>query len=369
MRLSLKCGILLFGLLHAVYLCAFSVKNMYSVVLECQTQTEEERGVLFQQGLLEVLSRLQPQMKTNTHPFVERALGKIGDYVDQYSYEGNTITIRFNSALVDQLTTETGEAVWGKQRPTLLLWLAIEEAQQRRLIGVETDPLLEKKIMTIVHQKGLPVILPLMDLEDMATVTVADVWGEFPSVLKQASRRYAAQAILIGRVVRKTSEVLDVNERWEGHWELLTVFPSEEEGLWPPKWQVEGPSLEALLSSAMANVAHFLVEQYGVSREKVSSSKEEKAIFIEMSNIVSAEDLFNAETVLRGIEWFKEVSVFQALQNKVIFEVILNRAQDLPALTRRLRLEKHLSAEKEGASLEQEKISLTYRWLPGEEGY
>ena len=44
---------------------------------------------------------------------------------------------------------------------------------------------------------GLPIALPLLDLEDMTAVTFADVWGGFDEPVQRASTRYRADATLI----------------------------------------------------------------------------------------------------------------------------------------------------------------------------
>jgi hypothetical protein len=56
------------------------------------------------------------------------------------------------------------------------------------------------EIAAVADERGLPIVLPLLDLQDMGAVTFTDVWGGFDDRVLAASQRYRADAVLIGRV-------------------------------------------------------------------------------------------------------------------------------------------------------------------------
>jgi hypothetical protein len=60
--------------------------------------------------------------------------------------------------------------------------------------------------------RGLPLILPLVDGEDLQLVNFADLWGDFTDPVLEASRRYRADAVLIGRARGADPETARV--RW-----------------------------------------------------------------------------------------------------------------------------------------------------------
>jgi hypothetical protein len=106
--------------------------------------------------------------------------------------------------------------LWGAERPLALLWVAVDDGLGgRALLGANetTDPGgeltpatqtmladLRKELLAVADERGLPVTLPLLDIEDLNAVTFADVWGGFDDRVAAASRRYGADAILIGRM-------------------------------------------------------------------------------------------------------------------------------------------------------------------------
>ena len=59
--------------------------------------------------------------------------------------------------------------------------------------------------------------LPLMDLEDRAALSGADLWGGFDDRIRQASARYPHDVILSGRLRSVGGDL------WRGDWQLLDV--------------------------------------------------------------------------------------------------------------------------------------------------
>lgn len=304
------------------------VPHLYDAALTCQSQTTEERQHLFQQGLLQVLEKISGEGQIKHKPQVKQALAHVQDYVEQYTYQGNVLKVRYSTELLNQLMGEIGHSVWGQRRPNVVLWLAIQEQQKRRLIGSETDPTIQSLIAKLAEKKGLPLTLPIMDLEDVAAVSVSDVWGQFPSVLTQASNRYGSQIILVGRVVHETNAS---GESWEGNWQLLT--PQET-----PAWQIKGSSLEAVLDQSFSSTLHYLMGRYGVKSPSVNSELQ-KPLLLAVQNIRSGGDFNKVETYLNSLSEVVSVDIHQIAGQIAVFAVTL-QGEDA-----RQQLEQHLSAD------------------------
>jgi hypothetical protein len=59
---------------------------------------------------------------------------------------------------------------------------------------------IKDEILAAADERGLPIVLPLLDAEDRMHVRFADVWGGFDQFVARAAERYAVDAVLIGRV-------------------------------------------------------------------------------------------------------------------------------------------------------------------------
>jgi hypothetical protein len=82
-------------------------------------------------------------------------------------------------------------------------------------VSADSDPLVAEHIRAHVGGMGTPVILPVYDLQDMATLTVADVWGEFDDRIRVASAQYRADII-------STARIDEDSGTWRGRWTLST---------------------------------------------------------------------------------------------------------------------------------------------------
>ncbi|MEC7823037.1 MAG: DUF2066 domain-containing protein [Pseudomonadota bacterium] len=100
--------------------------------------------------------------------------------------------------------------IWGDRRPDALLWLAVENEQgERRIIddGQTNDYTITARLQADV--RGVPLTLPLMDLDDALRINAYDVWGLFPRQLNQAAARYNVDFVLGARVYRnRTREIV-----------------------------------------------------------------------------------------------------------------------------------------------------------------
>lgn len=60
---------------------------------------------------------------------------------------------------------------------------------------------------------GLPVSIPLMDLDDNMAVNATDVWGRFADPILKASQRYGAEMVVLGKLTPE-------GDKWSIDWGL-----------------------------------------------------------------------------------------------------------------------------------------------------
>src|SRR5690606_12687559 len=113
---------------------------------------------------------------------------------------------------------------WGADRPLTLVWIAVDWGQGEREIvasddldraaaearSIDRNRLLRERIQDVALERGLPIAFPLLDAEELELVSFSDIWGGFNDRLLEASRRYGADSILVGRVRADTAE----RNRW-----------------------------------------------------------------------------------------------------------------------------------------------------------
>ena len=162
----------------------------------------------------ELLIRLTGQLDAPTHPALLDLVRDAGRYVVQRGNpDRENLLIVFDSPGLQQALTARNQPVWGEERPLTLLWVAIDGGPgERGILAASASPVsggdaveaaaaeLREELLGVANQRGLPVSLPLMDVQDLDAVNFIDVWGLFSDRLGQASARYAPDAVLSGRI-------------------------------------------------------------------------------------------------------------------------------------------------------------------------
>lgn len=320
----------------------------YDVTLASQSQSKEEWQNLVRDGLAQIIERASGDPSIQSNPQVRRALENSADFVEQYAYEGNTLTVKYSADLVNQLIHKMGRTILKQKPANVVLWLAIEDQRQRRLVGIESDPALQSHLTQLAEQKGIPLVLPLMDLEDISAVTVTDVWGQFPTVLQHASARYSAQSILVGRVMHHE----DTNG-WEGNWELIGQSDI-------PAWKAEGQTLEEVLARGLTIASQHLKGNAPKTARNFGAQKG-KPFHIAVEDIQSSADFNKVEAYLRSLDPVVDVNVSQVLGTVAIFEITPRGENGRQFLMQAINTDHQLIALGNGMQSLPE-VEMTYRW-------
>lgn len=168
----------------------------------------------FAQALAEVVVKLSGQPAAAMSESLER-LGDPARLVQQYrNAAAGRLVVGFDPVALRQAMDRAALPIWGDERPATLVWLAIDSGRGRREIVSALDDagggpmdrgngdlqtIARDALSQSARARGLPLILPLVDGEDLQVTSFADLWGDFTAPVLEASRRYRADAVLIGR--------------------------------------------------------------------------------------------------------------------------------------------------------------------------
>jgi hypothetical protein len=208
------------GALCARDACAVTYPNLYRVTVTPDATVPDQRGAAIKAAMARVLIRVTGDRNAPFDPALQTVLADAPKYLTSYGLDrGGQAQVGFSATQVDQALAALQKPVWGPERPLTLLWIAVDDGNGgRALLGANDTPQLgleptppgmterlmglRNDLLAVADERGLPVTLPLLDLEDLNAVTFADVWGGFEDRVAAASARYRADAILIGRVRR-----------------------------------------------------------------------------------------------------------------------------------------------------------------------
>ncbi len=284
--------------LFCVMLCnmpaAFAVKmlSLYQAQLPVAAQSDDLKATAIKDGFLQVLIKLSGNPEISKNPIIAANLSRADYYVQEISYSSTTTTsseyiirIRYDADAVNYLLKKAGVSCWGNSRPLILVWLAVSDHDKAtEIISNET----QNDIFALAKDQGkkfgLPLIFPVMDVDDVSQVSTDDVTDMVMPVLKEAAKRYAPDALLIGKMqVGQGGNI-------ESEWRLAS---SGEE--W--NWTITDKTPEAVLYTVVNQVSQTL------SKLEVLKPRHENEVWVklEVMNVVEREDYGQLMEYLRQL--------------------------------------------------------------------
>ncbi|RSM31308.1 DUF2066 domain-containing protein [Aeromonas salmonicida] len=295
------------------------------------------------QALGDVLVKVTGKRDILTQPDVVKALAAPGEYVQHYGYQDvgpvKFLKADFNVAKVNALISQSKFSLLGPARPQMALWLVINEGERRILPDQSSDGW-ASALRTQSQAMGLPVSIPLMDLDDNMAVNATDVWGRFAAPILQASQRYGAEMVVLGKLTPE-------GDKWSIDW-----------GLYGPKAGGELAELTRGSSSGtQAEVAqHFadelaawLVQNFGARISGVASSQT-----LVVEGLSGIDGMITVQKMLQGMASVTKVTIGKLEGDKVTFDLSLQG--DKAELIRGLQLESRLR------QIDDNDSGLRYQW-------
>ncbi|MBN4080131.1 DUF2066 domain-containing protein [Beggiatoa alba] len=333
---------------------AAKINDLYEAEIPVLSQSRADRHVAIKQAFAEVLLRVSGQqdvvlslpskIESDTRSSsnqaqvrvlvgktagIKAALKRATFYVKQFRYQKPTgrphidwgiqaraennqkriepvqqvLWIRFNKKKINKLLHENGLPVWGKTRPSVLVWMGVESRGKRYLLSNSIKSTTRETIEKYARLYGLPVRFPLMDLVDRANISTSDVWGNFEDRIIQASKRYQTEAILVGRLYL-------ADRTWSTKWNLYVNGRSLD-------WVEQGILVDRVVKQGLSYTAQNLAEFFA----DVQTEKGTQHILVEVKEIDGLENYTQAVKYLSSISAVKKVQTIKVNQTSVLFNL------------------------------------------------
>jgi len=255
----MKKSVLIYGLtilLWVVSARAVTVTQLYTASLPVSQRVLQPSLMVEAQLLNEVLVRVSGNSKVSDQDVIAAALKAPQQYVQQYFYSRNNkqllLSIHFDPMAVKQLLSQAGQAVWGNNRPLMLVWLVSKTPanQPQIMSATSNDPLLSlfEKIGT---QRGVPIVFPIQDITDMQAISIAQILSGDDKAISAASARYMPDVILTVTVDATDQDVIT------SHWQLSVNGQTYS-------WNVLGPDQATITKLGLDDVIDRLAQEYSI---------------------------------------------------------------------------------------------------------
>lgn len=301
---------------------AGEVEGLYEAQVPVAGQREAERLKAIQTAFRQVLIRVTGDNRPATRDHLQTLAESPLKFVQQYLYRPlppdhqaaaaddprstQLLWVRFDAQAVNQFLRQANAPVWGRMRPSILLWLAIEDRGGRSLLASDATVDMRAEIDARAQERGIPLLFPLLDLEDQRRVSFEDVWGGFEREVREASARYPADAVLVGRVYREKAD------RWAGRWSLY-----QESGV--EHWQAAGLPRDDILAAGIDGAADLLAARFA----RATGGDATEPVDVLVLDIDSLEDYSRAMEYLKSLDTVGGVQVARVDASGVHFHVMV----------------------------------------------
>lgn len=321
--------------------------------VKVKNQDLGERRRAAEEGLREVLLRVSGAEDVLENLTVQAQLKRASQLVEQFQYvalsedETNNragdssgassdsgeyseiVSFKFSSFLIEKLLMDAGQMFWPVNRPSTLLWLVEDNVDLgKQLVNGQSGGELIQAIEASARRRGLPINYPLLDLEDQLSLSAEQVWGLDEQAVLQASARYRADVILVGRYT-----VTSAGELWTT-WQF---FHAGEARLYDSRSSaIEDRFIEDVAQDAISPLANFLANRYSI----IPQAESEPRLLVQIAGIQNFDDYRGALNYLEGLAAISDVGLLAVKQDTLLLDV--KSESSLDRLLGTFELEKRL---------------------------
>ncbi|QHG63715.1 DUF2066 domain-containing protein [Pseudomonas putida] len=230
---------------------AETVSGLYQVREPVEGQGAEARSAATAKAFDTLVLRLTGDPKVAQNPALADVRKDPQQIINQVGTEAGppeSVLVEFDPGSTERALRKAGLALWGSNRPSILGWWLNESAEGSNLVGdgqASAQPL-----RRAAQHRGLPLRLPLADLQEQLVANAKQLEGNDPAPLREAAERYGADAML-------AVHAHEADGKWQGTWQLW-LGDKREQG------NAEGADQAALADAVMLAVSNRLAPRYVV---------------------------------------------------------------------------------------------------------
>ena len=255
---------------------------MYQATAPVTDRSEAAQTAAFQNAMKTVLIRVTGRRNADEDPALSPLISNARRYVQQYrAAPDSQLWVTFDGAAIERWLTQNSQPLWGHERPTTLVLLAVQTtAQGGSVIATDDTSELKLGIDAAAAARGLPLVWPsTADLQKFH-IDFSAVNGGSPSTYLDMARRMGSDGVLVGRASGASASA---NVRWT---HLFQERSSEYSGT------LEGVNRAADMYAGLFAASGGLVP-----------------VAIEVSGVNDLRDYASVESYLESLTFISRVSV------------------------------------------------------------
>ena len=289
----------LFLLLRVSLVDAAVVRDLYEAEVPVADHGRQALANASRDALAEVLVKVSGSVEVLQNPVLVEELGRARGHVQQYSYtrdedaQGDLAArFEFDSSVVTRLLKQAGAPLWTANRPSVLVWVVVQEGGGRQFVNWELAPEVLESLQQGFARRGVPLRIPLLDIQDAAALNADQVWRLQAAPILSASQRYGVEDVLAGRLT-----ALSTGE-WVGDWSYLSANDRIDRSM-------STATVDEFLGGGITLVAEQMANRYAVA----ASGAVIGGISLSVTGVNSYNDYARIVAWLEGLELVEHANI------------------------------------------------------------
>jgi hypothetical protein len=200
--------------------------DLYQTTVPAADRSEAGQTAAFQNALKIVLVRLTGRHSADQDTALAPLVSSARRYVQQFRASGDgQVWVAFDGPAIERWLAQNGQPVWGRERPTTVVLLAVQTGAQSGTVITATDTSdLKQSIDAQAAYRGVPLQWPSAADVQRNRLDYASIAGGSTSALAEIAKRMGGDAVLVGRAaccgsnasVRWTHQFQDRSSEYSG---------------------------------------------------------------------------------------------------------------------------------------------------------
>lgn len=312
---------------------AVEVSKLDEADVPVASRGNADRSQAMKAALEKVIVKNSGTMSVLSNGLIRSQLSHPDALLSQYGYleSDGQLQLRasFEHKRVIALLRQAQLPVWGTQRPVTLFWLALPSEAETVILSDSAVSAERKAFSNFSNDRGIPLLLPILDLDEQMGVNPNDVKGMFADVMSSVSGRYQADFMALGAIEPDGSQF---------KYRLNLYTKATIDSLTPPLFTYNG---SAETSDKAVNGMLAALGEYYFTKYAIADTGAAVGATVTFMNINQMSQLVEIEKYLQQLSAVKTVKLSQIKGQTVTFGLDLFSSES--DLQRLLSLEPKIS--------------------------
>lgn len=287
-------------LLQINLVSAAEVYQLDETLVPVESRSVAQRQKAISIGLKEVVLKNSGTKASISHPSIQAKVKNPSSLLSQFGYkeiDGELfLQVSFDHQRIIQLLRDAHLPVWGKQRPLTLIWLVEDDAEARQIVSDGSVLDSRELFQSASQSNGVPLLFPIMDLDDNMNVTLNDIRGMFVEQVARASQRYQADYFVMASIDTR-GKVIQYN---------FALYPkSSGETLHKPltSKSKQVNDIDTAVKEIIAAVSEYYVGRYAIADSGNTLNSNVTFVDItELKQLVEIEKYFKQLSAVKSVQ-------------------------------------------------------------------